>query len=312
MKAVVLQREALVNKRISRMWRSAGLEVVSLSDPSEVQKHLEGAALLGADEFDRDVVVSALREHPNLRACVWMAEPINRVLRVMKQEPRLSSVLGRANFETTPREWELLLVAQRAASPLKRVPFSAYLRWGFSGFEIAVRDTNALELAVAKTEKFIASLDVPKWITDALSELTHELLMNAVYDAPADSSGRPKFAHDRKQRVELPPEEAATLRVGCDGVLVCIQVVDPFGRLQREHVVDGLLRGLQTGELDEKGGGAGLGMAVCHNSTVAMIYDIIPGRQTEVTGFFDLDVNRRDFRTAAKSLHYFQHDAIRK
>jgi len=39
-------------------------------------------------------------------------------------------------------------------------------------------------------------------------ELAHELLMNAMYDAPVDVQGRPKYAHDRKQSITLDPEEA--------------------------------------------------------------------------------------------------------
>ena len=72
--------------------------------------------------------------------------------------------------------------------------------------------------------------------------------MNALYDAPADPSGKARFAHDRKSHVELAPEEAPTLRVGSDGVLIGVQVVDPFGRLEREHVLEGLQRGLQNAE----------------------------------------------------------------
>jgi hypothetical protein len=36
-----------------------------------------------------------------------------------------------------------------------------------------------------------------------------------------------------------------------------------------------------------------------------LIYDVVPGQKTEVTGLFDLDLNLREFRTQAKSLHFF-------
>jgi hypothetical protein len=229
-----------------------------------------------------------------------------RLVRLLRQEPRIVSVLGRPNFETTPRAWELLMLGHRIANPQKPVPFSAYLNWGFSGFETRIRDTSAMEAATARVEKYVGEIESPKWIAEAIAELVHELLMNALYDAPADDSGKPRFAHDRKAHVELSPDESPTLRVGSDGVLIGVQVVDPFGRLEREHVLEGLQRGLQNAEVNEAGGGAGLGMAVCHNSTVAMIYDLIPGKQTEVTGFFDLELNRREFRTCARSLHFFQ------
>jgi len=57
--------------------------------------------------------------------------------------------------------------------------------------------------------------------------------------------------------------------------------------------------------MDTSHGGAGLGMMVCHNSTAAMFFDVAAGKHTEVTGVFELDLNLREFRTQAKSLHFF-------
>ena len=86
-----------------------------------------------------------------------------------------------------------------------------------------------------------------------------------------------------------------------------LQVRDPFGRLERKHVVEGLARGLAGGEMDQTHGGAGLGMMVCHNASSAMLFDVARGRHTEVTAMFELDMNLREFRTQAKSLHFWSH-----
>jgi hypothetical protein len=72
-------------------------------------------------------------------------------------------------------------------------------------------------------------------------------------------------------------------------------------------VVDGLARGLAGGEIDRSGGGAGLGMMVCHNASTALFFDVVASRQTEVTALFELDVNLRELRTSAKSLHFWRH-----
>jgi hypothetical protein len=44
-------------------------------------------------------------------------------------------------------------------------------------------------------------------------------------------------------------------------------------------------------------------MMVCHNSSSAMVFDVVRGKSTEVTAMYDLDQNLRDLRTQAKSLH---------
>jgi hypothetical protein len=82
-------------------------------------------------------------------------------------------------------------------------------------------------------------------------------------------------------------------------------VRDRFGGLLRKHVVDGLARGLAGGEMDQSHGGAGLGMSVCHHNALAIFFDVGRGRHTEVTAVLELDLNLREVRTLARSLHLF-------
>jgi hypothetical protein len=303
MSAIVLERNRPIGRRIARILTCAGLPASCVEDPADLEPALAGATLVCADAFDGDVVRAALRERRGLRAALWTAEPLDRLLRHVVGEPRISNVFGRASFDVAPRDWELAMVARRLVAG-DAPPFAALLAWGHAGLEARVASSAERDAAVAGVCRFAERLGLPRRVGEMFGELAHELLMNALYDAPVDRDGRPRFAHDRKASLALADEEAATLRVGCDGVRLAIQVTDPFGRLERRHVFDGLARGLR-GEMDRAGGGAGLGMTVCLASTVALIFDVIPGRRTTVTGLFDLDLNLREFRNQAKSLHYF-------
>jgi hypothetical protein len=303
LKAVVLERNRVVSRKIARIWGCAGLDVTVVDDPAAVDAAAADATLLGADAFDGDLVVALLRRHPRLRAVLWTAEPIDRTLRFIVEEPRLSNVFGRPSFDDTPREWELLLVGRRLHRH-EPVPFGAFLSWGFHGFKDEVSDSAGRDQAVAHAQRFAERLGAPRRLAEMFGELAHELLMNALYDAPVDANGRPRHAHDRKAPVALRPDEAASLRVASDGVRLCIQVSDPFGRLQRKHVFHGLARGL-SGQLDRSGGGAGLGIVTCLQSAGALVFDVAPGARTEVTGVLDLDLNLRELKTQAKSLHFF-------
>jgi hypothetical protein len=129
--------------------------------------------------------------------------------------------------------------------------------------------------------------------------------MNAMYDAPVDDRGRPKYAGDRKASITLEAGERPTVRAGTDGTRMVLQVTDPFGRLERRHVVESLARGLAGGEMDQSHGGAGLGMMVCHNASSAMFFDVARGRHTEVTALLELDLNQRELKTLARSLHFW-------
>jgi hypothetical protein len=304
LRTIILERNRLVGRRIARIWGATGLDPVCVEDPNDLPAALPGAALLAADVFDGDAVRAALRERRDLAAVLFTAEPLDRALRLAAEEPRIGHVFARPSFEATPRAFELALFARRRAHANGALPFGAFLAWGYSGFKEPVATTAGMGAAVAGVQEFAARLGLPRRVGEMYGELAHELLMNALYDAPVDAHGHARFAHDRKAPVALAEEEAAMLRVGCDGVRLVLQVTDPFGRLERGHVFGGLLRGLQ-GQMDTSRGGAGLGLAVCANATGALVFDVVPGRRTCVTGLFDLDLNLREFRSQAKSLHFF-------
>ena len=183
--------------------------------------------------------------------------------------------------------------------------FSDYLDWGYTGFQEQVVSTEHRDQVVLKVHRFVTRLGASNRVGEMLGELAHELLMNAMFDAPVDEVGNPKYALDRKANLSLAEHERPIFRMASDGARLAVQVIDPFGGLKRFHVFGGLERALSQGELDQSYGGAGLGLAMCHNATVAMFYDVIRGQKTEVTGIFDLNLNLREFRTRAKSLHYF-------
>ena len=197
------------------------------------------------------------------------------------------------------------MVVRRLVTQSGPPPLAAYLDWGMSSIELSVRSTADRDSAVVRIQEFITALQVPKRVAEMFGELGHELIMNAIYDAPADASGRPKYAGDRKADVRLSDAECPTIRLATDGSNLVLQVRDPFGRLERRHVFDGLARGLAGGEMDTTHGGAGLGMMVCHNASSAMFFDVARGRYTEVTALFELDMNLRELRTQAKSLHFW-------
>jgi hypothetical protein len=196
-----------------------------------------------------------------------------------------------------------MVLRRLAGSPA--AGFANYLDWGYSSLELDVRSTPDRDLAVAKIQEFVGTLQLPKRVAEMMGELAHELIMNAIYDAPVDAHGAPKYAADRKADIKLADNERPAVRIATDGTKLVLQVRDPFGRLERRHVFDGLARGLAGGEMDRSHGGAGLGMLVCHNSSSAMFFDVVRGKSTEVTAMFELDMNLRELRTQAKSLHFW-------
>jgi hypothetical protein len=306
MQVVILERNKLVGRKVARLFLATGASAVAVEEPPAVAAAIDGADVLCADTFDGDLVVEQVRARPGLRGVLWTAEPLRRSLRYLVESRAIDHVLARRDFESPPRPRELMMLARRlagAAAP----PLSAYLDWGFSSADLDVRATSDRDAASAQIQEFVAALGVPRRIAEMFAELGHELIMNAMYDAPVDAFGRPKYAADRRAEVVLAEHERPALRIATDGSRLALQIRDPFGRLERHHVVDGLARGLAGGEIDRSNGGAGLGLMVCHNASTALFFDVVANRQTEVTALFELDVNLRELRTSAKSLHFWRH-----
>jgi hypothetical protein len=299
----------LVNRRIARVVGCAGYEVKTFEEPEKVDPAAldqnGGSRLILADAFDGDLVMRWLRERPEMQAILYTGEPIDRLLPKALEEPRLVALLGRASFEVPPREDDLLHVARRALPGVtETAPFETHLAWGANGFAYSLVDAAGRDHAVQETIAFSTRLGAPKRVGEMLGELAHELLMNALYDAPVDASGRALHAHDRKAEIALQPHDAAIFRCASDGVRIAVEVTDRFGRLERKHVFGGLTRALKSGQMDTAGGGAGLGMMVAYRSTTALFYDVARGQRTRVTGLFDLDLNLREFRLLPKTIHF--------
>jgi hypothetical protein len=306
MRAVVLERNRLVGRRIARHVIALGGAATTIEDPAQLAAASADATLIGADVFDADVVAGLLGHRPGLRAILWTAEPLKRALRPLAECPGIGHVLGRRDFDSPPRAWELGLVLRRLLAPAAPPPLAAYLDWGHAGFELTAATPAERDAAVARVQQAVLDLQVPRRLAEMTGELAHELLMNALYDAPTDEHGRPRHAHDRKAAIALPPADAATLRLASDGTRLAVQVRDRFGGLRRAQILEGLARGLAGGELDRSGGGAGLGLTVCHQSSLALFFDLAAGRHTQVTATLDLDLNLRELKTHARSLHVWE------
>jgi len=297
----------MVARRLNRYLIGAGFEPIIVTEPAEIESHVGDAQLLICDAFDGDLLVAKTRQHPALRGLMMTAEPMNRCLRHVIENEKISNVFGRLNFESAPRSWEILMVLKRLFRPAADdFQLERFLDFGFGGHEFRPGTNDERDETVAQVQAFVDSLGMPKRVGEGFAELAHELLMNAMYDAPVDAEGNHKYALDRKQQLNLLEQEKPLVVCATDGNRLVLQVTDPFGRLERKHVFAGLARGLAGGEMDRSHGGAGLGMMVCHNSTAGMFYEVVRNKRTTATGIFDLEANLREFRKGGRSLHYFE------
>ncbi len=144
----------------------------------------------------------------------------------------------------------------------------------------------------------------------AVEAVADELVTNAVYDAPRDVDGRPRYlAVDRRQKVVLDPWELVTVRWGSDGDQLAISVTDWFGALRPEHVRAGLRRCLAEADpIEQKAGGAGLGLYTALAYSSQLVVNIDRGTRTEIIALIDLRRRAHGARRGGRSLHLFCED----
>jgi len=307
---VLLERNPAVRRRLERVLLAAtGLEPVLTLEGLEQLEPLRAArpALVACEASDAPRLVDWLpRELPFTQLLVWTPATSPGLFKLALEQPRFSHVLGWPGFASMPRPWEVLMVARRLLSPQSAAPsLRDVLGWGAALVEWHPRTSQERDEVVAQVQALSLRAGCAQRLAERVAETAHELLMNAMYDAPRDELGAPRYAHDRRRALTLEAHEVPIFRFGSDGLHLALQAVDPFGVLTRRHLFGGLVRGLE-GTLDTSSGGAGLGMLKMHDACSVLMAEVEPGRRTEVTTFWELDANPREMRDLPRSVHFFQ------
>ena len=128
-----------------------------------------------------------------------------------------------------------------------------------------------------------------------------ELLSNAVHNAPVDVHGvHYRRELPRAEDIELDGRHQVRLRWGCDARYLAIEVSDQFGSLDR----DTILRSLAKNDVREHGSGAGMGVALAYRSCDHLVFNLAPGKRTEIIALVDVRHPPTE-RLAASSYNVF-------
>jgi hypothetical protein len=294
---------------------SSGLELQVGHDLLATLERTSSSALqlLVTDEHDLlDAVQITAESFPNAAVLGLVDSIEDSLLAAALRHPRLLGFVART--DRGPRNWELGYVVRRTVAPQQPIPGShELLNWGASTVTFRPRTTRDRDQTVQAVELVATRFGMSRRAAAMAADASHELLMNAMYDAPIDATGHPRYAGDRQAQISLLDHEIPTLRLTVDGAHLALDISDPFGRLHRSKVFGGLLRG-RTGAvapsassvLDESHGGAGLGMFNLYNSSAVLRVEVQPGHQTLVSWMLDRRVSQRTQRKQSRSLYVLE------
>jgi hypothetical protein len=188
-----------------------------------------------------------------------------------------------------------------------------YLAWGAKVHEADINTYEEKRVALLTVAQHAKKVGARRHVIGKIESVTDELLMNALYDAPAVRDGTTPQQHGGTPTEVTAncAEEAALMRYACDGRYFAVSVQDNYGELHKEAILDHLSRARA-----EKGApkftnsatsasGAGLGLYFILSSVTRFIANIDYGHRTEVICLFDLHQSGRQASSCARSLHIF-------
>ena len=179
---------------------------------------------------------------------------------------------------------ELTITAQKL---IKNDLFGAekYMLWGTKLHETTVTRASQRPHIVAELAESVRACGQSARVASMAMLVTDEMLSNAVHNAPLDGKGE----HYRKDlprdgELELDARHQVRLRWGCDARYLAIEVNDGFGSLTRETI----LQSLAKNDIRESGGGAGMGVALTYRSCDHLVFNLAPGKRTEIIALIDV------------------------
>ncbi len=164
---------------------------------------------------------------------------------------------------------------------------------------VKLQMSNQKQEAVEAIRNYLVAAKFQTRMATAIANAVDELLMNAIFDAPVDSVGRPTLSTaPRNTVIKLESQQAVEMSVGYDGKYVAIMVADLFGSLDKGKLLNHISKIYTEEEYKVRTAvaGAGIGLATVFRSGGSFFFVSESRVRTEVTVFFRRCDSFRDFK----------------
>jgi hypothetical protein len=181
-----------------------------------------------------------------------------------------------------------------------------YFPWGVTlyNMEIGSYDDKVKALDVLNAYAELAGARGP--VRDRMALVAEELIINGMYHAPVDATGKPLYRHmSRKELARLTFDKKVKVACASNGHHFAIAVRDAYGTLDKDTVVKFLSKGTNKSlEPEQRESGAGLGLVTALKNANKLVFNLAPGGGAEVIALFDLDLLAQG-RNGVRSVHIF-------
>jgi len=306
-RAVCLTQNTLLKRTLRRTLHGAGSDVVFFPSADALEAALAAGASPHIIVLDSDsrhgVDVGRLGSLTRAQVMVVGESIENEDVLALLREEALNHILASAGAS----EEDALLITSGKVFQGDIFGVEKYLAWGALVRERVVATYDAKREALHEISQYAADTGARRQVVARVESVADELLMNALYDAPAIRAGTQPTTEVGHAPRPVAGATPAVLRYACHGRMLGVSVRDSYGELRKEAILDHVARARAmrgTPQLKPTGG-AGLGLYFVIASVTRFIANIDPGRMTEVIGLFDIQATGRDQDGCARSLHIF-------
>jgi hypothetical protein len=186
-----------------------------------------------------------------------------------------------------------------------------YMSWGIDPATTVLDDAQQRSELVDALGHDVRELGLGPRIATLACLVADELLSNALYNAPVDERGqRSRVTEPRHLARPLSGREQVKIQYACDGRYLAIAVTDQYGSIERSTVLGHLAKSARQGAPDKvefARSGAGMGLGLVYSCCNHLVFNIDPGKRTEVIGLIDVRFQPRELHSQASSFNVFMH-----
>jgi len=269
-----------------------------------VKQPFTGKVLFFTDEGMIDFVaeLDASSFRSRFEAAMFIFSPISAMAHKISNLRIVKYLIGVQSVESYGRDLAILI---KKFSQDDILNLEKYLAFGCKVNERVVSSGKSKRDALEAINNYILRLGDPGYLhpfreyARVVSELTDELLLNAIFNANPKMHGV-----DRSQPFNLHSREEVRVEWGYDGEYFGVSVRDPFGKFSSNTIMSYLATQKRMGELLVSPS-AGLGLKFIFERAHQVIANVKQEQVTEVMVLVKFVNRMRDFEQEKKSFYYF-------
>lgn len=304
--------------RTEMLLRALGCQVTALTDVHDLKPALEAthADLVVLEVLHGTAGASGLHEVVSgLLAHKDDAPPRLLVLTPARSPEELKALFSEgelANFvivqdDETVDSVELLVTVSKLVHG-NVFGLNRYLQQGAHERAFKMQSSAQKEEVVHLAESCALEAGCNPRVARNLAAVVDELSTNALYNAPVDADGRHLFAHyDRRSEIVLEPGREVLVRFAWDAHAFGLSAEDRYGSLRWQKVLGYMKKCFDGGErqIDQKQGGAGLGLYMSFNMVNQFVLNLAPGIRSEAMGLVSISSSYKLVSSRGRSFNLF-------